>query len=339
MNCHVKIAAAPAPLDPRALARDLAAYRTPHTGRSLAELGVTLAPFLLFWVAAFAGLEAGYPAALLLTIPAGGFLLRLFIIQHDCGHGAFFKRRGWNDWTGRVLGVLTMTPYDVWRGAHAEHHASAGNLDRRGVGDVDTLTLGEYQALGRWARFKYRLYRHPLTLLGLGPAYLFLIRNRLPIGQMRDGWRPWVSAMTTNALICFAGLAMALAGGFTSFVAVQLLVTLVAASAGVWLFYVQHQFERTLWARKGEWSFHDGALKGASYYVLPTPLRWITGNIGIHHIHHLVSRIPFYRLPDVLRDMPSLAHVNRLTIRESLTCLRLALWDEQNGRMVAFPRG
>jgi len=328
----------PASLDPRALAARLARYREPCHRRSLFELAVTLVPLALFWTGAWLGVRAGHWAALLLAVPAGAFLLRLFIVQHDCGHGAFFRHRALNDWTGRVLGVLTLTPYDVWRRAHAEHHAGAGNLDRRGVGDVDTLTLAEYRARSPWGRLRYRLYRHPLTLLGFGPAYLFLVRNRLPIGQMRQGWRPWVSAMATNLAVCLAALGTAALGGFGSFVIVQLCVTLVAASGGVWLFYVQHQFEATWWERKPGWTFHDGALLGSSHYVLPAPLRWITGNIGVHHVHHLVSRIPFYRLPEVLRDCPALARTNRVTLRESLACLRLRLWDEERRQLVPIPR-
>lgn len=339
MNCHVKIALpASDALDPRALARDLARYRTPSVGRSLFELVVTIVPMFVLAGASWAGLAAGYPAALLLAVLAGGFVLRLFIIQHDCGHGAYFRSRRANDWLGRALGVLTVTPYDVWRAAHAEHHASSGNLDRRGIGDVDTLTVAEYRALPFWGRFGYRAYRHPLTIFGIGPAWLFLLRNRLPIGQMRDGWRPWVSAMGTNAALAGAVAALAVATGGWSFLLVWVTMLLVGASAGVWLFYVQHQFEATFWARKPGWSFHDGALRGASYYALPAPLRWITGNIGIHHVHHLVSRIPFYRLTQVLRDRPALAAVNRLTVRESLACVRLALWDEQAERLVPFPR-
>ena len=339
MNCHVKIALpAPDALDPRSLARELARYRTPSVGRSLFELAVTIVPLFLLAGASWAGLEAGYPAALLLAVLAGGFVLRLFIIQHDCGHGAYFRSRHANDWLGRALGVLTVTPYDVWRAAHAEHHASSGNLDRRGTGDVDTLTVAEYRALPFWGRFGYRAYRHPLTIFGIGPAYLFLLRNRLPVGQMRDGWRPWVSAMGTNAALALGVALLAAATGGWSFLLVWVTMLLVGASAGVWLFYVQHQFEATFWARKPGWSFHDGALRGASYYALPAPLHWITGNIGIHHVHHLVSRIPFYRLTQVLRDRPALATVNRLTVRESVACVRLALWDEQAERLVPFPR-
>lgn len=344
MNVHASIARPTPPgcdsamPDPRALAEQLARYREPCHRRSLFELAVTIVPLALLWAGAWLGVRAGHWAALLLTIPAGAFLLRLFIVQHDCGHGAFFRHRALNDWTGRALGVLTLTPYDVWRRAHAEHHAGAANLDRRGVGDVDTLTLAEYRALSAWGRLRYRLYRHPLTLLGLGPAYLFLLRNRLPIGQMRRGWQPWVSAMATNLALCLLALGTAALGGLGSFVLVQLCVTLVAGTGGVWLFYVQHQFEDGWWERKPGWTFHDGALRGSSHYVLPAPLRWITGNIGVHHVHHLVSRIPFYRLPEVLRDWPVLARTNQVTLRDSLACLRLRLWDEERRRLVPIPK-
>jgi omega-6 fatty acid desaturase (delta-12 desaturase) len=288
------------------------------------------------WGLAAAALEAGYLAGLLLTLPTGLFLLRLFLIQHDCGHGAFFRRRGSNDWLGRTLGVLTFTPYEYWRRSHALHHASTGNLDRRGFGDVDTLTVEEYRRLGWGGRLRYRLYRHPLVLFGLGPAYLFLLRHRLPVGMMRRGWRPWLSAFGTNMGIAAMCAVLIWAVGFETFLLVQLPVTLVAASLGVWLFYVQHQFETTQWNRQDEWSFSQTALHGSSHYVLPPVLRWFTASIGVHHVHHLASRIPFYRLPEVLRDIPALANCSRLSVRESVRTVRLVLWDEKARRLVSW---
>jgi acyl-lipid omega-6 desaturase (Delta-12 desaturase) len=328
--------AAHSDVDPRALHKQLLPLRQPHQGRSLFELAATALPFLLLWVLIWAALDAGYLAGLLLAVPAGGFLLRLFLIQHDCGHGAFFRRQASNDWVGRVLGVLTFTPYDYWRRSHAMHHASTGNLDARGVGDVDTLTVAEFRALGPWRRFLYRLYRHPIVLFGLGPAYLFLLRHRLPIGMMKKGWRPWLSALGTNASIAAVAGLLIWVMGLKLFLLVHLPITLVAASLGVWFFYVQHQFEQTHWDRDEQWSFHAAALHGSSHYDLPMILRWFSANVGVHHVHHMASRIPFYRLPEALREVPALAGVSRVTLRESFRAVRLVLWDEQKRRLVSF---
>jgi omega-6 fatty acid desaturase (delta-12 desaturase) len=323
-------------IDPQVLLKQVAPFRQPHHARSLIEIAITATPFVLLWLLTWATLDAGYVAGLLLTIPAGAFLLRLFLIQHDCGHGAFFKRQASNDWVGRILGVLTLTPYDYWRRSHAIHHASTGNLDARGVGDVDTLTVAEFQALSPMRRFLYRVYRHPIVLFGIGPAYLFLLRHRLPIGMMKKGWSPWLSAMGTNAAIAAAAGVLIWAMGWKLFLLVHLPITLVAGSLGVWFFYVQHQFENTTWDRGGEWSFHSAALHGSSHYVLPPVLRWISANISVHHVHHLASRIPYYRLPEVLREVPVLATTSRVTIRESFAAVRLVLWDENKRRLVTF---
>lgn len=315
----------------------LGKYRQPDNARSIAELAVTIVPLAVLWTTAWFTFWLGYSGAtLLLAIPAAAFLVRLFMIQHDCGHGAFFTHRQANDWVGRVIGTLTLTPYGMWRRAHAVHHATAGNLDRRGVGDVDTLTVLEYVALSRWNRLKYRLYRHPLVMFGVGPAYLFLFRNRLPVGLMRNGWQPWASPMATNLAIALMVAILVWLIGIKAFLLVHLPIFLLAATMGVWLFYVQHQFEYTAWQRNGAWSQHEAALFGSSHYELPAVLRWFTANIGLHHVHHLCSRIPYYRLPCVQRDYPELSDVGRLTLRESLHCARLALWDEEQKRLVSF---
>jgi len=316
--------------------RQLAPYRRPETARSLFELAVTAVPFALLWSLTCIAVQAGYMAGLLLAVPAGLFLLRLFLIQHDCGHGAFFAAQAANDRLGRVLGVLTLTPYDYWRRSHAVHHAGTGNLDERGLGDLDTLTVAEYEARGPIGRLLYRLYRHPLVMFGIGPAYVFLLKHRVPAGMMDKGWRPWLSAMGTNAAIAAAAVAVGLLVGFDVLLIVHLPIVLVAASIGIWLFYVQHQFERTVWDRDEHWTFHEAALHGSSHYALPPLLRWFTANIGIHHVHHLASRIPFYRLNDVLEDLPGLAAVGRIGIADSLRTVRLVLWDEQQRRLVSF---
>ena len=334
-HLHAPLSASPA-TDPRALLKEVGPFRKPSRSRSLFELAITAGPFALLWLLTWAALDAGYALGLLLTVPAGAFLLRLFLIQHDCGHGAFFRSQASNDWVGRILGILTFTPYDYWRRSHAIHHASTGNLDARGVGDVDTLTVAEYGDLSPARRFLYRLYRHPLVLFGLGPAYLFLLRHRLPIGMMKKGWRPWLSAMGTNASIAAVAGLLIWAMGLKLFLLIHLPITLVAASLGVWFFYVQHQFERTHWDRDEDWSFHAAALHGSSHYDLPLILRWFSANIGVHHVHHLASRIPFYRLQEVLREVPALARISRVTLRESFGAVRLVLWDEQKRRLVTF---
>jgi len=312
-------------------------YRSPNQARSALELAITALPLVALWLVAWLLYSFGYWwASLLIGIPAGGFLVRLFMIQHDCGHGAFFSSRLANDWVGRVIGVLTLTPYDVWRQTHAIHHATSGNLDRRGIGDVTTLTVREYRECSRWGRLRYRFYRHPLVLLGLGPAYLFLLQQRLPIGLMRKGWQPWVSAMATNLALAFLCATLIFLIGIKAFLIVHLPIILIAATIGVWLFYVQHQFEHTRWDETQAWSHHDNALYGSSYYVLPGPLRWLTANIGVHHVHHLCSRIPFYRLPEVMREYPEFGQVGRLTLLDSVSCLGLVLWDESRRRLISF---
>jgi omega-6 fatty acid desaturase (delta-12 desaturase) len=320
----------------RALAHALARYREPDGRRSTLEVAITALPFALIWFSMWAGFAAGYWVCLLLAVPAAGFLVRLFMIQHDCGHGSFFRGRLANDWVGRAIGVLTLTPYDFWRHAHSRHHASSGNLDQRGIGDIDTLTVCEYLALPRGNRLLYRLYRHPIVMFGLGPAYLFILRHRLPIGQMRGGWQPWLSVMVTNIAITVLVATMIWLVGVGPFLLVQLPITLLAGSVGVWLFYVQHQFEKTFWAREERWNFHEAGLHGSSHYDLPSVLRWFTANIGVHHVHHLCSRIPYYRLPQVLRDHPQLVAFGRLTLLQSLCCVRKVLWDESQSKLVSF---
>ena len=314
----------------------LDSYKSPDNRRATFELVVTALLLAGLWAAMWlmAGVSAWLPA--LLAIPSGALLVRLFMIQHDCGHNAFFSSRLANDWTGRALGVLTLTPFDFWRHSHALHHAGSGNLGRRGIGDIDTLTVEEYLARGRWGRIKYRLYRHPLVMFGLGPSFLFLLQHRLPVGATRLGRMPWLSTMLTNLgialLLAFAISLM----GVSTFLLLYLPMMVVGASIGVWLFYVQHQFEQTYWQPATDWSQPDAALHGSSFYDLPRWLMWLTGNIGIHHLHHLSSRIPFYRLPEALADYPELRAIGRLTLWQSLASVRLTLWDAGRRRMVPF---
>jgi omega-6 fatty acid desaturase (delta-12 desaturase) len=232
--------------------------------------------------------------------------------------------------------VLTLTPYDFWRRTHAIHHATSGHLERRGIGDVDTLTVREYLSRSFWGRLCYRAYRNPLVMFGLGPAYLFILQYRLPIGLLFNGWQPWLSTMATNVAIAAVVAVLIWFIGVWPFLLVQLPIILLAGSVGVWLFYVQHQFETTFWAHEDGWSFQEAALHGSSHYDLPGILRWFTANIGVHHVHHLCSRIPCYRLPRVLREYPELRRVSRLTLLQSFQCVRLTLWDESRRRLVSF---
>ncbi len=315
----------------------LSPYRVAENGRAIFEIAITLGPFLALWAGIWGLMQAGHYWAVLGFIPAGGLLVRLFIIQHDCGHQSMFSHRKVNDWVGRFIGILTLTPYDHWKRGHALHHAGSGNLDRRGIGDdILTMTVEEYKAASKWERLKYRMYRHPVVMFGVGPAYVFFLHNRLPIGAMKNGLKPWASALLTNlgVAIVYGGLIWAV--GWKIFVLIQIPTVVVAASIGVWMFYVQHQFDETHWSRTGEWDRENAALQGSSYYDLPRWLMWMTGNIGVHHVHHLSARIPFYQLPRILKAHPELKSVGRLTFIQSLKCVKLALWNEKEKRMVSF---
>lgn len=316
--------------------QDLQRYRAHSMWRSVLELAVTAVCYSAAWLATILAIEQhSFWLAAILYLPTAGFLVRLFVVQHDCGHGSFFRRKRTNDWIGRALSVFTMIPYDHWRRDHATHHAAAGNLDHRGVGDVETLTIADYRRLSPFGKLRYRLYRDPVVMFGLGPAYLMLVRYRFPLGAFASP-RSWATTMGTNAAIVAAALLTIWRVGLWTFLVVQIPVVLTAASIGVWLFYVQHQFEETYWRNVGAWNVHEAALHGSSYYNLPAVLHWFTGNVGIHHVHHLSARIPFYRLPEVLRDFPELADVGRISIAESFRGTKLALWDEKLEKLVTF---
>jgi acyl-lipid omega-6 desaturase (Delta-12 desaturase) len=313
----------------------LQAYAQPDPRRSIAQLLITGSALVLLWLGMWMSLGHGYWITLLMAVPAAGFLVRLFIIQHDCGHGSLFRSRLANDLTGRILGIFTLTPYDYWRRTHAAHHATSGNLDRRGIGDINTLTVREYLALSRWRRLVYRLYRHPLVLFGVGPIYLFILKHRLPLDMpLRSG--VWRNLFVTNLGIAALTAVLAILVGPLALLKLHLPIVLLAASAGIWLFHVQHQFEDSYWQRDGSWNFHQAALQGSSYYHLPRLLQWLTASIGLHHIHHLCSRIPNYRLQECLDANPELHKVRRVTLLESLRCARLALWCEEAQRMIRF---
>ncbi|WP_288588754.1 fatty acid desaturase [uncultured Methylobacterium sp.] len=322
----------------REVARHCAAYRDPVPRLAVRQVANTLLPYLavcglMLWAAA-----AGHALwALPLAVPAGGLLVRLFIIQHDCGHGSFLPSRAANDGLGRVLSLLTVTPYDSWKRAHALHHASTGDLSRRGTGDIHTLTVREYLALSRWQRLRYRLYRNPFILIVLGSPLNFLVLQRFPSGvglPWRTAWRDVLGL--DLALAGLVGLLALATGGIGPVLWVLLPVVSVAAWIGGWLFYVQHQYEETVWEGPESWDFHRAALGGSSYYVLPRVLQWFTGNVGLHHVHHVNSRIPNYRLQECLDGHATLGEVGRLTLRDSLRCLGLALWDEEARKLIGF---
>ena len=314
----------------------VAPYAKPETRRAIIQLLTTGLPFIAIMLFMLFMLHHGFWAAVIL-FPAGAvFLVRLFMLQHDCGHGSFFAASWANDMLGWVLGVLTLTPYTSWRRDHATHHASMGNLDRRGVGDVTTLTISEYLALPKWRRRAYRLYRHPLVMFGIGPIWLFFLRNRIPMGNPRRQWRNWLSVLGTNAVLAVMFVIFLLTLGPVSLLLGWLPVMLLAATIGVWLFYIQHQFEDVYWEPRVSWDFRAAAVTGSSFYDLPQPLRWLTANIGFHHIHHLSSKIPNYRLRKCHVDNPALQTAPRLTLLGSLKCARLALWDTEHRKLVPF---
>jgi len=322
-------------IDARALRAALAPYQEPRTGRALFELAVTVLPLVLLWAALYVCAAQGWWWGLLLAPPAAAFLVRLFMIQHDCGHHAFFPGVAANTWLGRAIGVLTMTPYGYWRRTHAIHHATSGDLDRRGLGAVEMLTVAEYEALPPLKRLGYRLYRHPLVLLGLGPGYMFLLQHRLPIGAMRTWWG-WRSVIANNLGLAALGVVLALLVGPRVVAIAHLPVVVIAAAIGVWLFYLQHQFEGSRWVRHARWEAAQAALEGSSHLWLPQPLRWMTANIGAHHVHHAACRIPFYRIPQAAVAHPALQAVPRMTLRDTAGAFRLALWDEPGERLLSF---
>ena len=320
----------------RNLSRQFKAYGADWK-RSLFQLVTTATPFLALLGVMAAASRGSYWLTLLLSVPTAGLLVRLFIIQHDCGHGSFFKSRAANDFVGRALCVLTLTPYGSWKQGHAAHHATTGNLDRRGRGDVETLTVAEYQALTPLRKLAYRLYRNPFVMVLLGAPINFIVLQRLPMGrQFRDRYSRRSIVSLNAALVVVFGLPM-LVIGVVPVLVTYLPVMIIASWIGNWLFYMQHQFEDAYWEWEGDWGFQSAALRGSSYFKLPPILQWFSGNIGLHHVHHLCSRVPNYRLQTCLDSAPELESVApQLTLRESLGCWRLALWDEQRRLLVQF---
>lgn len=313
-----------------------ARHQTPSFRGSVWQLANSLIPYLALWGLMAWTLGISYWITLALAVPAAGFLVRTFIIFHDCCHGSFFRSRRANAFWGVVTGVITFTPYEQWRHRHAMHHATSSDLDRRGEGDIWTLTVREYLESSRRKRLGYRIVRNPIVLFLLAPLYLFLIQYRIPARGAGKRERRSVYAMDATLLVIVVVMSLTL--GIKTFLWVQLPTSMLATMAGVWLFYVQHQFEGVYWERREQWNFVGAALNGSSYYKLPKILQWFSGNIGFHHVHHLSPRIPNYNLERWHREEPAFQEVKAITFWASMKSLTFRLWDEQRGRLVGYGR-
>ena len=314
----------------------IAKYAHPNFRNSLWQLLDTFVPYCVLWTLMIYTVQRGYPywVTLVLAVVAGGITVRIFILFHDCCHGSLFTSRRANTILGYVSGILTFTPFEDWRYAHNIHHATAGDLDRRGLGDIWTLTKEEYLAMPPRKRLAYRIYRNPFVLFGPGPALLFLYFQRF--SSKGAGKRERCSVVVTNLALTGIIVAASLTIGFQTYLKIQLPIIWVGGSFGLWLFYVQHQFEKVYWARNPVWDPLRVALEGSSYYRLPKILQWFTGNIGLHHIHHIRPSIPNYNLQQCYDDIPAFQAVEPLTIRTSLKSLRLSLYDEQRKKLISF---
>jgi omega-6 fatty acid desaturase (delta-12 desaturase) len=309
-------------------------YQLPSKRKSAWQLGNTLIPYALLWVAMHFALAVSWWLVVPLAILAGAFLIRTFVIFHDCTHGSFFKSKRANEIAGFVTGVLTLTPFHQWRMEHTVHHSAAGDLDRRGIGDVWTLTVQEYLESSRWRRVSYRIFRNPVVLFGIAPLLLFLVVNRIPVKEANRSVRNWL--MVTNLTVLAMAVALSMVFGVANYLFIQLIIISVASIAGVWLFYVQHQYEDVYWERKPEWDFAQAALAGSSFYKLPKILQWFSGNIGFHHIHHLSPRIPNYQLARAHESEPMFQQVEPLTLRKSFKSVSFRLWDEENRQLTGY---
>jgi len=312
----------------------VAQYQKPSILRALWQLANTFGPYSLLWYLMYRSIAVSWWLAAPLAILAGGFLVRVFIIFHDCGHGSFFKSRRANHILGFITGVLTFTPYYHWRGEHAQHHATSGDLDHRGTGDLWTLTVQEYLESSRWKRFAYRLARNPFVLFVLAPLFVFLVKHRLPKTTATPRERH--SVYWTNLAVLGVAIGLSWLFGIKAYLLIQLTVLMVAHMAGLWLFYVQHQFDGVYWERGEDWDYTSAALQGSSFYKLPRILQWFTGNIGFHHIHHLSSRIPNYNLERCHRAHLLFQSVKPVTLFSSLKSFTFRLWDEQDRKLVGY---
>lgn len=311
-----------------------AAYAQPRLSRALLDIATSVVPYLALCLVMYFMLPISPVIVAALVIPTAGFLVRVFVVFHDCAHGSLLPSRRANTWVGTVLGIFVLSAFGRWRHDHAVHHATSGNLDRRGVGDVQTLTVAEYQARSWRGRLGYRLFRNPLVMFGLGPVFAMIILPRLVARSTQPRLRTSVLA-TDAALVVIIG-ALCWLIGWEDFLIVWTPAALLAGSVGIWLFYVQHQFEDAYWQRQGEWSYEEAALHGSSYLKLPKLLQFFTGNIGLHHVHHLNSRIPNYNLQRAHDDIAMFASVPTVSIWDGLRAVKFKLWDEETGQLVTF---
>ncbi len=312
----------------------VARYQKPSVGRGVWQVVNTLVPYAALWYLMYVSLAVSYWLVVPLAILAGAFMVRVFIIHHDCGHGSFFKSRRANNLLGFITGVLTFTPYHHWRWEHAAHHSTSGDLDRRGMGDIWTLTVQEYLESSRWKRFAYRIARNPVVLFLIAPLYMFLVKHRFPKAEASKRERH--SVYWTNLAVFGVAAGLIWLFGIREYFVIQLTVMATAGSAGVWLFYVQHQFEGVYWERSNEWDYATAALKGSSFYKLPKVLQWFSGNIGFHHIHHLSPRIPNYHLEKCHKAEPLFQSVKPVTLFASFKSFTFRLWDEQRHKLVGY---
>ncbi len=313
----------------------IAKYQTPDLRRSVWQIINSVGPYLCLWYLMYLSLQVSYALTLVLALITAGFMIRIFIILHDCGHGSFFKSQRANEIVGFICGVLTFTPYHQWRRNHALHHAHSSNLTRRATWDLPlTLTVKEYLQLPRWKQMLYRFYRHPLILIGVAPLLLFAVAQRF--ASPSSGKRERFGVFMTNLSLLAVTLTLIWLVGWKAYLLVQLPVLVLAATIGVWLFYIQHQFEDTYWEHNKEWDYVLAAMQGSSYYKLPKLLQWFTGNIGLHHIHHLSPRVPNYSLQQCHDENPLFQRVSIITFWMSLKALSLRLWDEEQQKLVGF---
>ena len=311
-------------------------YHTPRTRSGLWQITNSFLPFFTVWYLMVLSLDVSYVLTLALSVVAAGLMARIFIIQHDCGHGSFLASQKANDAIGMFCSILTLTPYHYWRKSHAIHHAGAGKLEKRGIGDIYTMTVDEFMKLPRWGKFSYRLYRNPFVLFLLVPTFLFAVLYRFPVSRMNALRRVEISVYLTNIAIAAAAVGLITFFGWKTFLAVQVPITVMTSTLGMWLFYVQHQFEDTYWTTGDEWDFSQAALKGSSFYRLPKVLQWFTGNIGFHHVHHLSPKIPNYMLEKCHKEVPVLKSATVLTLKSSFRSLPLTLWDEKRRKLISF---
>jgi len=309
-------------------------YNKPDVRKSIWQIVNSLIPYMILWYLMYLSLQVSYLLTLGLAVPAAGFLVRIFIIFHDCGHGAFFKSDKANRIIGTFMGSLAFTPYDRWHRAHAVHHTHVGNLDERGIGDVKTLTVKEYESMSDGQKFHYRLYRNPVILIGLAPIILFVIWFRFITKGMNRPER--ISVHVANLCVIAVAAILILLMGWKAYLLIQVPIIYLATSAGVWLFYVQHQFEDVVWTRQDEWDYQKMALEGSSYLKFPRILQWFSGNIGFHHVHHLSPKIPNYNLEKCHRENDLFQTVKPVTFLASMKALNLRLWDEKASKLISF---